>query len=147
VEIIHAMKTATIITLALFLLGLFFGGSATGSKAVLAYLGALFCGIVLGPLLLPWLPGRSFALKGASVGLLWALLFSLLVVGNRWTLTQTLAIFLALPAVSAFYTLNFTGCTTYTSPHGVKKEMRLALPIMGTALAISALLLTISPWI
>jgi len=34
--------------------------------------------------------------------------------------------------VSAFYTLNFTGCTTYTSRSGVKKEMRIAIPAMGS---------------
>jgi acetyl-CoA decarbonylase/synthase complex subunit gamma len=53
----------------------------------------------------------------------------------------TVAAFLALPAVSGFYTLNFTGCTTFTSRTGVKKEMRLAIPAMGTALVASALLL------
>lgn len=147
VETIQALKSTAVIITALFLLGLLFAGSATGSKAALAYLGATFSGIVLGPLLLPWLPGRSFALKGAVVGLLWSLLFYRLANGNGWTLTQTLAIFLALPAVSAFYTLNFTGCTTYTSPNGVKKEMRLALPIMGIALAVSAVLLVLGPWL
>lgn len=147
VEIVHALKSATIITLLLFLLGLFFGaGSTAGNKMVLAYLGALFSGIVVGPLLLPWLPGRSFALKGAIVGLLWSLLCYQLL-GAGWNAVQTLAAFLALPALSAFYTLNFTGCTTYTSPNGVKKEMRLAMPVMGLALLVSGVLLAISPWL
>jgi acetyl-CoA decarbonylase/synthase complex subunit gamma len=52
-----------------------------------------------------------------------------------------MALFLALPAVSAFHTLNFTGCSTYTSRSGVKKEMRIALPAMGGALIASAVLL------
>lgn len=146
VEIVHALKSAAIFTLLLFLLGTFTGGSASAGRLILAYLGALGSGIVVGPLLLPWLPGRSFALKGAIVGLLWSLLCYRLL-GTGWNMAQTLAAFLALPALSAFYTLNFTGCTTYTSPNGVKKEMRLAMPVMGLALLISGVLLAIGQWL
>jgi hypothetical protein len=53
---------------------------------------------------------------------------------------MTLALFLALPAVSSFYTLNFTGCTTFTSRSGVKKEMRLGIPVMAGALFCSLIL-------
>jgi acetyl-CoA decarbonylase/synthase complex subunit gamma len=146
VEIVHALKSAAIIALILFLLGLFTAGSASASRLILAYLGALVSGIVVGPLLLPWLPGRSFALKGAVVGLLWTLLCYQLL-GAGWNLAQTMAALLALPALSAFYTLNFTGCTTYTSPNGVKKEMRLAMPVMGLALLVSVALLAIGHWL
>jgi acetyl-CoA decarbonylase/synthase complex subunit gamma len=147
VEIIHALPGGVVSSSGLFLLGFLSGGSATGSRLTLAYLGALLSGLVLGPLLLPWLPGRSFALKGASVGLLWALLCYLLWEGSNWRLAPTLALFLALPAISAFYTLSFTGCTPFTSPQGVRKELRLALPLMGIALTASGLLLALSPWI
>ena len=146
VELVHALKSAALITLALFLLATFASDSASAGRLLLAYLGALFAGIVIGPLLLPWLPGRSFALKGGVVGLLWSFLCYRLI-GADWNLAQTLAAFLALPAISAYYTLNFTGCTTYTSPNGVKKEMRLALPVMGLALLVSALLLAIGQWL
>ena len=146
VEIVHAAKSAAIITLLLFLLGFFTAGSANAGRMIFAYLGALYTGIVVGPLLLPWLPGRSFAVKGASIGLLWALLCYQLV-GADWNIPQTLAAFLALPAVSAFYTLNFTGCTTYTSPNGVKKEMRLAMPLMGLAILGSGILLAVGHWL
>ena len=54
---------------------------------------------------------------------------------------MTAAIFLAQPAVSAFFTLNFTGCSTFTSRSGVKKEMRIAIPAMGGALLMGAVLL------
>ena len=146
VEIVHALKSAAIIALILFLLATFANGSASASRMIIAYLGALFSGIVVGPLLLPWLPGRSFALKGAVVGLLWSLLCYQLL-GAGWNAAQTLAALLALPALSAFYTLNFTGCTTYTSPNGVKKEMRLAMPVMGVALLVSMVLLVIGQWL
>ncbi len=35
---------------------------------------------------------------------------------------------LILPAVSAFFAMNFTGASTYTSLSGVKREMRFAVP-------------------
>jgi acetyl-CoA decarbonylase/synthase complex subunit gamma len=54
-----------------------------------------------------------------------------------------MAVFLALPAVSAFYTLNFTGCTPFTSRSGVKKEMAIAIPTMGGALLLGAVLLLV----
>jgi hypothetical protein len=116
-------------------------GLAVGIRLGAAYLGAMLTGVVAGPLLLPWLPGRSFAVKGAVAGLGWSAVWYLLAGGGGWGVPVTVAAFLALPAISAFYTLNFTGCSTYTSRSGVKKEMRLSLPAMGGAIAISVLLL------
>ena len=140
VEMVHALKSTAVIALCLFVLGVVLGGSITGITASIAYLGAVFTGIVLGPLLLPWLPGRSFSVKGAIAGLAWSAIWYGIAGGSTWNIPTTIAAFLALPAVSAFYTLNFTGCTTYTSRSGVKKEMRIAIPAMGGALVVSALL-------
>jgi acetyl-CoA decarbonylase/synthase complex subunit gamma len=50
------------------------------------------------------------------------------------------ALFLALPAISAYFALNFTGCTPFTSRSGVKREIRLALPVLGGALVSGTLL-------
>jgi acetyl-CoA decarbonylase/synthase complex subunit gamma len=36
--------------------------------------------------------------------------------------------------------MNFTGTSTYTSLHGVEKEMRLAMPLQIAGVAIAALL-------
>ena len=141
VELVQAVKAVALITLGLFVLGTLLGGSAAGMKAGIGYLGAALTGIVLGPLLLPWLPGTSFSVKGAVVGLLWSGAWYGLAGGSAWSLPVALAAFLAFPAVSAFFTFNFTGCTTYTSRSGVKKEMRVAIPAMGSALAASLLLI------
>jgi hypothetical protein len=140
VELVQALKSSALIAFCLFLLGALLSGSAAGLKASIAYLGAALTGIVLGPLLLPWLPGRSFSVKGATVGLIWTAAWYGLGGGSAWSTPTTLAAFLALPAVSAFYTFNFTGCTTFTSRSGVKKEMRAAIPAMGGALVVSILL-------
>ena len=144
VELVQATASALVICLCLYLLGLFTAGPVAGSTAVIAYLGALASGVVVGPLLLPWLPGRGFSVKGAVAGLVWSIVWYLLAGGSGWGKAATVAAFLALPAVSAFYTLNFTGCTPYTSRTGVRKEMRRALPAIGGAIAVSGLLMVLS---
>jgi acetyl-CoA decarbonylase/synthase complex subunit gamma len=141
VELILAFKSIAVTGAAFFILFFVSSSLDAGFMALSAWLGACLSGIVVGPLLLPWLPGRSFAVKGTVAGLVWSALFYLLAGGQGWGIGLTVAVFLALPAVSAFYTLNFTGCSTYTSRSGVKKEMRIALPAMGGALLASLLLL------
>ena len=141
VELVMGLKSIAIIGAVALVLMAALGSVTAGISGFCAYLGAVLSGIVLGPLLLPWLPGRSFAVKGAFTGLLWSGLFYLLAGGSNWNGAVTAAVFLALPAVSAFYTLNFTGCSTYTSRSGVRKEMRIALPAMGSALIVSLILL------
>lgn len=147
VELVLALKLIVSIGAVLFVLFLTLGSLTAGITAFSAFFGACMTGIVLGPLLLPWLPGHSFAFKGTVVGLLWSGLFYVLEGGTRWNSAFTAALFLALPAVSAFYTLNFTGCSTYTSRSGVKKEIRIALPIIGTALIASLILLGVGRYL
>jgi acetyl-CoA decarbonylase/synthase complex subunit gamma len=86
-------------------------------------------GGVLVPILLPWLPGRAFSIKGLWVGIaLWLILFN----GSLRTVRPTLEITgwgLILVAIVSFMALNFTGTSTYTSMSGVKKEMKIAIPL------------------
>lgn len=144
VELVLALKSIVLGGAGLFILFAVSNSPIAGGTAFLAWLGACLTGIVAGPVLLPWIPGRSFAIKGAVVGLVWCVAFFALAGGSGWSLLTTVAAFLALPAVSAFYTLNFTGCSPYTSRSGVKKEMGLAIPAMGGALLVSLLLLLAS---
>jgi acetyl-CoA decarbonylase/synthase complex subunit gamma len=141
VELVLALKPTAGVGLLLFMVLTALGGIAAGLTSLLAYFGAVLAGIVMGPLLLPWIPGRSFAVKGALAGLLWCGGLFLFGNGATWGLLPSLAALLALPAISAFYTLNFTGCTPFASRSGVKEEMRLSFPAMGGALLVSALLL------
>lgn len=143
VEVVLAFKSILVIGGAALVMALLTGSPAVGISVFCAYLGAFFSGIVLGPLLLPWLPGRSFAIKGAVIGLVWSCLFYAIAEGSGWNGAVTAALFLALPAVSAFHTLNFTGCSPFTSRSGVAQEMRIALPAMGCALLASLVLLLI----
>jgi hypothetical protein len=141
VEIVLVLKWLAIIGAGTYLAGSIIGGTAAAVTALAAYLGAVFSGIAIAPVLLPVLPTRSFAVKGGVAGLLYSAALYLVAGGRSWSLPFTLALFLALPAISSFYTLNFTGCTTFTSRSGVKKEMRIGIPVMGGALICSLLLI------
>lgn len=140
-ELVLALKYVVVIGAVSLLLSMLLGSPVVATTVFCAYLGAVLSGIVVGPLLLPWLPGRSFAVKGSVTGLLWSTILFFLAGGSGWSPAVSAASFLALPAVSAFYTLNFTGCTPYTSRSGVKKEMRIALPAMGVAILASLILM------
>lgn len=101
--------------------------------------GTVVAGAVAAPVLLPLLPGRSFAVKGAITGGGWAAL--LLWAGwGRGGWLDAMALVLAVTSVSAFLTLNFTGSTPFTSRSGVKKEMRLGLPVMAASLLVALFL-------
>ena len=143
VEMVLVLKPVSLIAAAVYLAAVMLNGEAAALTALFAYLGAVFTGIAAAPLLLPLLPARSFAIKGAMAGLAYGALLYHFAGGAAWSLPVTVAAFLALPAVSAFYTLNFTGCTTFTSRSGVKKEMRLGIPLMGSAL-LAALVLIVA---
>lgn len=146
VEVVLGLKSLAVVS-GLVVLACIAGGSlSAGLVAFGAYVGAVLSGVVLGPLLLPWLPSRSFAVKGAVVGLLWTSFFYHMA-GENWPLLITTAAFLILPAVSAYHTLNFTGCTTYTSRSGVKEEMRIGLPAMGIAIMTGLMMVVLSRFI
>ncbi len=108
-----------------------------GGLAIAVGLTGVVAGAVLTPILLPWLPGRAFAVKGAELGAMLAVVGLLLARGTLgfW---NGAALLLALPAVASWCAMNFTGSTTYTSPSGVEKEMRRAIPFQGGALLIAA---------
>ncbi len=145
VELAGLFKTTLWIALALFVLGGigpgFFSFSAAiqrGTAAFLVYLAGILSGAVLVPTLLPWVPGRAFALKGALAGILVALI-ALMTAGGGLSLLNGLALLVALPALASYCSMNFTGSTTFTSPSGVEKEMRRAIPLQATALLVATI--------
>ncbi len=103
-----------------------------GIMAALAYATGIIAGTVFVPAVLPWLPGKAFSVKGAVTGIVAALfvIVTLKDVANTWELTS---LFLCTTAVSSYLGMNFTGSTPYTSPSGVEKEMRKAIPIQALA--------------
>lgn len=103
-----------------------------GLMATLAYAAGILAGAVIAPALLPWVPGRSFALKGAITGIccgIGVMLFFHL----KLQLWDSLAVMLCTATVSSYLAMNFTGSTPFTSPSGVEKEMRKAIPLQALA--------------
>ncbi len=143
IEFVGGLKTL------LFIFGILFVLTATGFGHyglidLYAFLGAVVGGTVLAPVLLPWIPGRAFSFKGFFLGFLWAVgvaLINGIPVGSLSGWLKVAACFMLLPALSAFYAMNFTGSSTYTSLSGVDKEMRIALPIMIISSGIGVILL------
>ncbi|MFO7569109.1 MAG: mercury methylation corrinoid protein HgcA [Smithellaceae bacterium] len=110
-----------------------------GLFAVIALGAAFMAGAVLHPLLLPYLPARAFSLQGLMVGLAVAIVLISWRGGpfHEWSgLLEAAAWLCIIPAISAYLAMNFTGCSTYTSLSGVKKEMRWAMPAEIMAAAV-----------
>ena len=138
-ELIGALKVGIIVIPILFFLSTvgksgegWMNALSHGYFSALSLLTAILAGAVLAPLLLPWLPGRAFSIKGLSLGFLFtAILMAFF--WNDWITgtgrLEILAWFFLIPAVSAYLAMNFTGASTYTSLSGVRKEMRWALPM------------------
>ena len=122
-----------------------------GMTAVVAMLFAVVAGAFLTPVLLPWLPGRAFAVKGvfAALPLVAALTAWLVMVRDpsAWATRLEIVAWVALiPAISAFLAMNFTGASTYTSFSGVIKEMRRAVPIQAGSAVVGLLLWASARW-
>ncbi len=145
IELFSAIQPLLILAVAFLTISILGGpagyranAAGVGFFAILALTGAVIGGAVLNPLLLPYLPGRAFTVKGFSIGIVVALLLLYLRDMNlsAWSgRIEAAAWLLIVPAVSGYLAMNFTGCSTYTSLSGVKKEMRWALPLEITCFA------------
>jgi hypothetical protein len=138
VDIVQTFLPTLLAAVVLYFLG--------GWVSSLATVASVFAGIVLFPILLPWLPTHNFSTKGFILGGLAALPFALSVFFQHpdWSwyrqAGQALEFLLAMPAVTAFLALNFTGSTTFTSRSGVKREMFTYIPAMAWTFGIGILL-------
>lgn len=118
------------------------GGYLPAVAAVAAFL----AGVVLIPILLPWIPTPNFSTKGLVLGGIVALPFAAAVFlqgtdGSLWIrLGGALAYLLVLPPVTAFLSLNFTGATTFTSRTGVKREIFAYIPVMAWMFGVGLVL-------
>ena len=141
VDLVQWLKPLIIFLGILFVLNAF-GLGRFGATELVGFFGAVVTGSVLTPILLPWIPGRAFAFKGALLGLLWAVALLFLSGGiPHFGYLKALSYLILLPTVSAYTAMNFTGSSTYTSPTGVNKEMRIAIPIMLVSSLLGIILL------
>ena len=147
--VLWAKYTLPILAGFLFLAGLGPDGyswqrvATIGSWSAALFLATSIGSTLLTPALLPWLPGRAFAVKGFWLGL--ALLLGLAAyawyhapVFHSWP-TVAAWCFLV-PAVASFTAMNFTGATTYTSLSGVRLEVQIAGPIQAACALVGTVL-------
>ncbi|MBE6066559.1 MAG: acetyl-CoA synthase subunit gamma [Clostridium lundense] len=149
VEMVGSMKISLYIFGVMFLLNLLGLGSFNNID-VASYIGAVLVGCIFVPMFLPWIPGKAFSLKGWLIGLLWAgavIFFNDFQNNLNSNLLKSTAYLLILPSVSAYYSMNFTGSSTYTSFSGVLKEMRIAVPFILITVAIGIITLLVSNFI
>ena len=145
IEIVGGMKSLPYVGLPLALLAGFTGGGFSLNRfltVLVLYIISVFCGTFLAPLFLPLLPGRMFSVKGAIAGLACSqvcvgILGRFAPVGRL----DSAAMILLMVTVSAFYAMNFTGSTPFTSPSGVSLEMKRSLPVMASATVVGIVLL------
>lgn len=157
IELVAALKAAIFIIPILMIISGLLGPAAFvanveshGIFAGLAFMLSILAGAVLTPLLLPWIPGRAFSVKGLGLGLLMALIL----MGSRIATPfsrqgglEIIAWVFVILAAAMYMAMNFTGSSTYTSLSGVRKEMRWAVPVeigaavIGLGLWIGALVM------
>jgi hypothetical protein len=77
------------------------------------------------------------ALAGTVAGLVVVLLFKSSLI---WL--EALALLLITVSLGSYLAMNFTGSTPFTSPSGVEKEMRRAIPLQA-----GAVLVALAAWI
>jgi len=114
-----------------------------GLLSAAACLSGILAGCVLVPAFLPWIPGRAFSLKGALMGLAAGLLMVALTAASpHVSFWPGISLVLIAVTIGSFLAMNFTGSTPFTSPSGVEKEMRRAIPFQ-----LAAGILAVSIWI
>jgi hypothetical protein len=140
VELAHALPflagavvLATVLTLAA-------GGEPVAfGRWTTALIAPTLVGTLLFPALLPYLPFKAFAAKGAVLGAVWSGAASLLL---GFSALGSAALVLVATSLIAYLAMNFTGSSTYTCKKGAELEVRIGLPIMiatatiGSAIAV-----------
>ncbi len=143
---IQALPAALLLSLILTLIEFFFfseeGFLSLFLKNMLIAAGAAFSGSLLSGVLLPFLPGRAFSIKGLCMGILFtgAVWFSPAALLPPAAPVYSSGKILLFLSWIIYLTLNLTGSSTYTSLSGVRKEMKTAIPLLvsstGAALVL-----------
>jgi hypothetical protein len=117
---------------------------AMGMPLLVLGIVAVISGAFLTPVFLPFIPFRSFAVKGFIMGLL-SVALSLQLIGglNHDHVLMKLISYLFFPLVSSYIALQFTGSTTFTGMSGVQRELKISIPLYITGIVLSVVLLII----
>ena len=127
----------------------FFSLSAAWERGLAAFCASLFgvaAGNILVPLLLPKLPWRHFAPKGALLGAVLGII-NVALFAATLGVGESLALILWTTSMGSYLGMNFTGSTPFTSPTGVETEMRRALPFQMGAAALAIIIWLAAPFV
>lgn len=122
VELVSTWRYIAAALLFFMIIGGLLGKFSTGFLLVQMgpLIGAILAGTVVLPVLMPWLPVRSFSMKGLILGFLWGIFVSLF---QKAGIVQSMGNVLLFAAISGILGLNFTGCSPIASPSGVQWEI------------------------
>lgn len=146
VELVYVFLPVLVIAGVVAILSMWLPGVDVDYAFLFGLVAAVLAGVAGFPILLPWIPTRDFSSKGFILGGLVALPFAMTAfLGNasevRWLqVGGALPHLLALPPVTAYLALNFTGSTTFTSRSGVRREIFAYVPIMAWMFGIGIVL-------
>ena len=105
---------------------------------------AIISGAFITPVLLPFVPFRSFALKGWITGLLTVFLASKLPgMPYHDNMIFLVVAYIFFPLASSYIALQFTGSTTFTGMSGVRKELKIGVPVYIAGVVLSAVLMVV----
>ena len=149
-EIIPAFKhfpLYALVTLLIFGLqptGILFSDAWRGGWPFLvAGCAALLAGAFFTPVLLPFVPFRSFAIKGWIVGMIVMLLSQLTGMLQVNSPLLTVVVYLLFPLAASYIALQFTGTTPFAGISGVQKELKIGIPIYIAGAGLSAILVIV----
>lgn len=143
-EMIPALKIYAIYAALMFFIialkpsGIIFkDGLADGLPFIFLGFLAVLAGAFVTPLFLPFVPFRSFAVKGWIAGFILTFLSIKIIHTPMPSVTFYAFSFLFFPLASSYIALQFTGATVFTGMSGVKKELKFAMPVYISAAIIS----------
>lgn len=139
IELSLVIKPAAIIFLSLLIISgigpdLYSLSSAwtRGVAVFFTIVSGIIAGAVITPMFLKQLPGAPFSVKGVIAGVALSLPVALST-GYFTGLSGITALVLFATSISSYVAMNFTGTTPFTSPTGVEKEMKIAIPLQAAA--------------
>ncbi len=105
---------------------------------------SVIAGALVTPVMLPIIPFRSFAVKGWIVGMLAVILSTTFIpMLSHLNVVLSIAAYLFFPLASSYIALQFTGSSTFTGMSGVKKELKIGIPLYISGVAVSLMLILV----